>query len=309
MAVATAPKAAVGGRKTSRRGGGPARSARARAQAIPFLLPALGLVSVMLLAPFAATVYQSLTSDNGFRSSFVGLQNYGDLAHDASFPRSLENTLMWTVGTLILPVGVGLLVAVLTNAMRGGRWLRFAFVLPYAISGASTAVIWGYVLRSDGALNQAIRFLGLSPPASGWLLQWPTNTVAMIVANTWQATGVCVILFLVGLQAIPPETVEAGALDGASGVRLFWNIVFPQLRPVMIVVIGMSIANSLRVFDLIWLLTKGGPGSVSETLAVTMYRETFILSDYGGGAAVAVVLAFIVVASSWLYLRRPLKKG
>jgi multiple sugar transport system permease protein len=216
---------------------------------------------------------------------------------------------MWTLGTLILPVGLGLLIAVFTNSMRGGRWIRIAFILPYALSGAATAVIWGFILRSDGALNQAIAFFGLTPPASGWLLEWPSNTIVMIIANTWQATGVTVILFLVGLQSIPSETVEAGSLDGATGMSLFWHIVLPQLRPVTIVVIGISIANSLRVFDLIWLLTKGGPGGVSETLAVTMYRQTFIVSDYGYGAAVAVVLAIIVVASSWAYLSRQLKRS
>jgi multiple sugar transport system permease protein len=263
----------------------------------------------MLLVPFVSTVVQSFTADNGFTSRFIGLDNYARLLQDPTFLQSLLNTVMWTVGTLILPVGIGLLVAVFTNGMRLGRLLRFAFVLPYALSGAATAVIWGFILRSDGALNQAIAFLGLPAPASGWLLEWPTNTIVMIVANTWQATGVTVILFLVGLQSIPAETTEAAALDGATGARLFWSIVLPQLRPVTVVVVGMSIANSLRVFDLIWLLTKGGPGGVSETLAVTMYRQTFIVSDYGYGASVAVVLAVIVVASSWFYLRRQLAKG
>jgi len=292
-----------------RRGGAPGRSRLTRFSAIPFLVPALALVGVMLLVPFASTVYQSFTRDNGFTSEFIGIDNYVRLFADQGFLQSLLNTVMWTVGTLILPVGLGLLIAVFTSSMRGGRWLRFAFILPYALSGAATAVIWGFILRSDGALNQAIDFIGLTPPTSGWLLEWPGNTIVMIIANTWQATGVTVILFLVGLQSIPKETVEAGQLDGASGMRLFWHVVLPQLRPVTIVVIGMSIANSLRVFDLIWLLTKGGPGGVSETLAVTMYRETFIVSDYGSGAAVAVVLAVIVVASSWAYLRRQLQKG
>ena len=97
-------------------------------------------------------------------------------------------------------------------------------------------------------------------------------------------------------------------LDGASGFRLFRNVVFPQLRPVTVVVVGISIANSLRVFDVIWMLTKGGPGWVSETLAVTMYRQTFTVSDYGLGAAVAVVLAVIVVSASWIYLRQQMPK-
>lgn len=303
-------------RTVQARGDAPAQTPRLRRprglpdrlSAIPFLVPAVGLVGVLLLVPFAATVYQSLTADNGFTSTFIGFGNYIQLFSDPTFLQSLLNTVMWTVGTLILPVGLGLFIAVGTNSMPGGRWLRYAFVLPYALSGAATAVIWGFILRSDGALNQAITFLGGTAPASGWLLEWPSNTIVMILASTWQATGVAVILFLVGLQTIPPESVEAGALDGANGFRLFWHVILPQLRAITVVVIGMSIANSLRVFDLIWLLTKGGPGSSSETLAVTMYRETFIVSDYGYGAAVAVVLAVIVVATSWAYLRQQLRR-
>jgi multiple sugar transport system permease protein len=112
------------------------------------------------------------------------------------------------------------------------------------------------------------------------------------------------ILFLVGLQTIPPQTLEAAKLDGAQGVRLFWSIIVPQLRPMTIVVVGMSIVNSLKTFDIVWLLTRGGPGTASETLALTMYRETFTLSRYGYGAAVSVVLTIVVLAASWLYLRR-----
>lgn len=296
------------GKKSAPRPGRDSAHLRDRVGAIPFLTPGVALVGVLLLIPFVVTVYQSLTKDNGFTSTFIGLENYARLFQDPTFLQSLLNTVMWTIGTLVLPVGIGLLIAVFTNGMRGGRWLRYAFILPYALSGTATAVIWGFILRSDGALNQAIAFFGGIPPASGWLLEWPTNTIVMILASTWQATGVAVILFMVGLQAIPPDTIEAGSLDGASGIRLFWHVVLPQLRPVTIVVVGISITNSLRVFDLIWLLTKGGPGAVSETLAVTMYRQTFIIGDYGYGAAVAVVLAIIVVAASWFYLRPQLKK-
>ena len=293
-------------RSTGRRR--PKRTILDRLEPGGFLAPAVLLVAVLLLFPFAATVYQSLTVDNGFSSRFVGLDNYLALFQDPLFFRSLINTLMWTVGTLIIPVGLGLAIAAITNGMRGGKWLRFAFVLPYALSGTATAVIWGFILRTDGALNQALSFVGQDAATSGWLLEWPTNTIVMILANTWQAVGIAVILFLVGLQSIPAETVEAGKLDGATGFNLFAEIIFPQLKAVTVVVIGMSIANSLRVFDLIWLLTKGGPGGVSETLAVTMYRQSFIISNYGYGAAVAVVLAIIVVAFSWVYLRNQMPK-
>jgi len=281
----------------------------ARAGSAGFLAPAVLLVAVLLLVPFAVTLYQSFTQYDGIRPArFIGLDNYERLATDSGFRKSLLNTFMWTVGTLLLPVVLGLLIAVLTNGASRLAWVRYAFVLPYAISGTATAAIWGFILRSDGALNQALGFLGLESLQREWLLEWPTNTIVMIVANTWQAVGVAVILFLVGLQTVPQETVEAGTLDGASGLRLFRHIVFPQLRPVTVVVVGISIANSLRVFDVIWLLTQGGPGRVSETLAVTMYRQTFVVSDYGFGAAVAVVLAVIVVGASWIYLRQQMPK-
>ena len=282
----------------------------ARFSGAAFLLPAVVLVGALLLVPFGYTLYQSLTEYDGISpAEFIGLDNYGSLLGSDRFHRSLLNTVIWTVGTLLLPVALGLVIAVLTNRSGWPTWVRYAFVLPYAISGTATAVISGFVLRSDGALNQFLGAVGMDSLQREWLLSWPMNTIVMVVANTWQAVGIAVILFLVGLQTVPRETVEAGMLDGATGRRLFWHVVFPQLRPVTVVVVGISIANSLRVFDIIWLLTKGGPGWGSETLAVTMYRQTFVVSDYGLGAAVAVVLAVVVVSVSWLYLRKQMPKG
>lgn len=304
---------ARGAISTRGRGGRDAQSRRKRVGdrvgSALYLLPSLGLVGVLLLVPFGYTVYLSFTEYDGLTpASWVGLDNFTTLFHDERFMRSLLNTLIWTIGTLLLPVLLGLLIAVLTNNSGWATWVRYAFVLPYAISGTATAVIWGFVLRSDGALNQLLGGLGLDSLQREWLLTWPMNTIVMVLANTWQAVGIAVILFLVGLQTVPRETVEAGMIDGASGFRLFRHVVFPQLRAVTVVVVGISIANSLRVFDVIWMLTKGGPGWVSETLAVTMYRQTFVVSDYGLGAAVAVVLAAIVVSASWIYLRQQMPK-
>jgi multiple sugar transport system permease protein len=179
-------------------------------------------------------------------------------------------------------------------------------VLPYALSGSAVAVVWNFMLTTDGAVNQVLTSVNLDSFAQGWLLTWPGNTVVMIIANAWQATGVAVILFLVGLQSIPPETLEAGSLDGAGSWQQFRHIVLPQLRPVSIIVIGMSLVNGLKSFDLIWVLTQGGPGRATETLAVSMYNETFLELRPGAGAAIAVVLTVIVLAASWLYLRRQL---
>ncbi|MFD8685859.1 carbohydrate ABC transporter permease [Streptomyces sp. NPDC059651] len=283
----------------------PPRRLRDRLAGAGFLAPAVLLVAALLLAPFAVTLYRSFFGD-GRVSSFTWLTNYGLFLSDPVLAKSIENTLMWVVGTVALPLVLGLGIAVMTSRSGWSRVARLLVVLPYAISGSAVAVVWNFILTTDGAANQALQALGLGSFAQGWLLEWPGNTLVMIVANTWQSTGVAVILFLVGLQTIPPETLEAASLDGADGLRKFWYVVMPQLRTVSVIVVGSSLVNGLKSFDLIWVLTQGGPGRNSETLAVSMYQETFLALRPGAGAAVAVVLTVIVLLASWLYLRRQL---
>lgn len=281
------------------------RSLKDRLAASAFIGPATVFVGLVLLLPMVWTIGTSFTRYNGVTMHWAGLDNYTRLLTDPGFGQSLLNTLLWSVGSLVLPVALGLLIAVVTQGSRLGTIARIAVIIPYALSGTATGVIYNFMLRSDGAVNQVLGTLGLDPV--DWLLHWPMNTVTMIVASTWQATGINVVLFMVGLQTVPPSTIEAARLDGASGGKLFWRVVFPQMASSTIVVVGMALANSLKTFDLVWLLTSGGPGTASETLALTMYRQTFLLSRYGLGAATAVVLAVIVVAASWLYLRRSLR--
>jgi ABC-type sugar transport system permease subunit len=273
-----------------------------------YLLPAVVLVVVFLVLPFLWTAYWSFTNYGGLATpQFAGLSNYLTLLQDPILFTSFGNTFLWTVGSLLLPVGVGLLVAVLTFELIGGALYRLPFLLPYALSGAVVGVLWSFVLRSDGAFNVMLRAMGLEELAKSWLLSPPWNTLAMILAHTWQATGVSVVLFLVGLQAIPRDPIEAARIDGATGWTLFRYITWPLLRPMTVVVIGISLVNSLKTFDVIWVMTQGGPYRSSETLAVTMYRETFLLFKYGYGATIAVVLSAIVILFSWLYLRRTLR--
>ncbi|MER7801030.1 MULTISPECIES: carbohydrate ABC transporter permease [Streptomyces] len=281
------------------------RNTRERLAAGGFMAPAVLLVTLFLLAPFVWTVHRSFFSDTR-TSPFSWFENYALFASDPALSRSIQNTLLWVVGTVVLPFVLGLAIACMTDSSRLSRLARLCVVLPYALSGSAVAVVWNFMLTTDGAVNQVLTGLGLDSVAQGWLLTWPGNTLVMIVANAWQATGVAVILFLVGLQSIPPETLEAGSLDGATGWQQFRHIVLPQLRPVSIIVIGMSLVNGLKSFDLIWVLTQGGPGRATETLAVSMYNETFLELRPGAGAAIAVVLTVIVLAASWLYLRRQL---
>jgi ABC-type sugar transport system permease subunit len=273
-----------------------------------FLLPAVVLVCALLIWPFLRSSYLSFTSYKGLGTpKWVGLANYRQLLNDPVLSQSMKNTLYWVIGTLVLPVGIGLLIAVASYDLKGGALYRLPFLMPYALSGTAIATVWKFMLLRDGALNSVLNSIGLESLTRSWLLRPPLNTYAMIVASTWQAVGVSVLLFLIGLQVIPKDPIEAARLDGAEGWRLFRDMTFPLLRPMTIVTVGISLVNSLKTFDIIWIMTQGGPYRSSETLAVTMYRQTFVLFEHGYGAAISVVLSVIVLVVSLLYLTRTLR--
>ena len=273
-----------------------------------FMLPALILVSILLLWPFLRSAWLSFTNFKGIgEAKWVGLDNYSQFFNDPVLSTSMKNTLYWVIGTLVLPVGLGLLIAVASYDVRGGALYRLPFLMPYALSGTAIATVWDFMLTKNGALNSILGALGLESLERSWLLRPPLNTWAMIFASTWQAVGVSVLLFLIGLQVIPRDPIEAARLDGAEGWRLFKDMTFPLLRPMTIVTVGISLVNSLKTFDIIWIMTQGGPYRSSETLAVTMYRQTFVLFEHGYGAAISVVLSVIVLAVSLLYLTRTLR--
>jgi ABC-type sugar transport system permease subunit len=274
-----------------------------------YLLPAVLVVGALLYVPFFYTVYLSLTNSRGGRKiSFIGLDNYVDFLQSATFFDSIVNTFLWVIGTILLPVGIGLLVAVLTYDTKRASLMRLPFMLPYTLSGAAIGLVFGFILQKDGALGQALGALHLPGAHTSWMLTAPRNTVMMVIATTWQAVGVNTLLFVVGLQSIPRAPLEAARIDGASSWDMFRYVVWPLLVPLTTVVVGLAIVASLKTFDIVWVMTQGGPGRSSETVGVTMYRETFVAEKYGYGSAVAVVLCIIAAAASVLYLRRQLRR-
>lgn len=271
-----------------------------------FVAPGVLLVAVLLYLPLLWTVFISFTEYNGLGDpEWVGVENYVEMFDDPQFFSSVLNTLLWVGGTLLVPVGIGLGVALLTWNLKGGTWLRLPFLIPYAVSGIGVGVIWSFILGSGGALDQALGAFGIDDTPR-WLVDAPLNTVVMILATAWQGVGVNALLFTIGLQSIPKEPLEAARMDGANGLRLFRSILWPMLRPLTAVVVGLSIVASLKTFDIVQGMTKGGPGGASETLALTMYKETFVNSDYGLGSAIAVFLTVVTLAASVLYLRQQL---
>jgi ABC-type sugar transport system permease subunit len=275
-----------------------------------FLAPGVVAVVLVLHLPVLYTVFLSFTDFNGLGDpDFVGIDNYVRMFRDPAVLTSIFNTLLWVAGTLVVPVGLGLVVAYLAFGLPGGAWLRVPFLVPYALSGVAVGVVFSFVLQNGGALSQALAFLGLPGSELRWLQDAPLNTFAMIIASAWQGVGVNALLFTVGLQSIPKEPLEAAKVDGAVGWRLFRYMIWPLLRPSTTIVVGLSIVNSLKTFDIVQSMTQGGPNRVSETLGVTMYRNTFLNSEYGLGAAVALFLTVITLAASIIYLRRQLTIG
>jgi ABC-type sugar transport system permease subunit len=298
-------QAEVRGRTRLRTAAPRARLRIGRLTPLLYLAPMSALVGVFLLYPAADTIWTSLTDSTGINEpSFIGVDNFTRLFQDPAFATSFKNTVYWVVGVLVLQVGLGLLMALVLSATPFGRLLKGIFYVPAAISAAATGVIWYFIFTPEqGMLNSAFRLVGLGSLAQDWLVEPPLNTWAMIGAATWQGLGPAMILFLVGLQAIPRDPIEAALVDGATGWRLFWHITFPLLRPMTAVVVAISLINSFKVFDLIWVMTQGGPYRSSETLAVTMYRESFVSFHVGYGASVAVVLTAIVLVISIFYIR------
>ena len=274
-----------------------------------FLVPAALGVLFVLVYPVFRTLWLSLTDTEGAgEGKFVGIANYLTLINDPILLRTMSNVAIWTIGTMALPVLLGLIIAYVALGLKGSAIYRMIFLLPYVLSGVAVASIWFHIFQTKGLFNQFLGGIGLEKYQQSWLLNYPQNTISMIIAATWAGTGLIVVLFTVGLQNIPLQTVEAATLDGANSWQMFRSIIWPQLKQIRAVVIGTALANSLRTFDIVWVMTGGGPSRSSETLGVTMYRESFLLNRYGYGASIAVLLMVLVIVVSYFALRGGLKR-
>jgi len=274
-----------------------------------FILPAFLLVVILLLIPMLQNIYYSFFNWDGIKEPiYIGLKNYLSIFTDVNFLISLRNTIIWVGFTLIFPVMGGLLVAVFMRGLKFENFFKSIFFIPITISFVATGIIWTYMFsREMGVINSLLNLIGLNIKIS-WLTKVPLNTFALLIGWTWQQLGINMVLFLMGLATIPSEQTEAAMIDGANKWQMFIHITFPMLRPITTVVITMAMVNSFKAFDIIYVMTRGGPYRSSETLAVTMFRETFTIFNMGYGAAIAVILSIIVIAVSSIYIKRMTQK-
>lgn len=248
----------------------------------------------------------SMTRWNGVGAAEpIGFQNYTDLLADPIFQTAMKNNVIWVVGFGGLSVLVGLAMAVLLN--RPGRGIglyRAAIYLPMVFSLTVTGMFWRVLYSPDGPVNASLGLLGLEDWQRQWLADPDVALYAVLVAAVWRQVGYIMVLYLAGLKGVDPSLEEAAAVDGANRRQRFARIVFPQLRGVNAVVFAVTVIDSLRTFDIVWAMTRGGPYNSTQLLSTYMFEQGFTLVNLGYGSAIAVVIFLLAIAFIITYLVR-----
>jgi raffinose/stachyose/melibiose transport system permease protein len=274
-----------------------------------FLAPALLIYTAFLIYPAIRSLYYSLTSWNGLsKPKFVGLRNYATALTSASSLSALAHNALWSGVMVTVPTALGLGLAVLLN--RPGRVRAFtqgvAF-LPGVLSVVGVALVWDWLYDpQSGFVNEVLQKLHVIGTPIDWL-GGGIAEIALLIPGIWIAVGLPLVLFLAGLQVIPPELYEAARIDGAQRWQLFRHVSLPGLRNTTIVVLALAMINSLLVFGLIYAMTAGGPGNSTQVLGTWVYTITFQYGQIGYGSALAWLLAltsFLVTAPYVLWVTR-----
>lgn len=275
--------------------------------AIFLSIPLLVYTTVVIL-PLFSSFYFSLTDWNGFNKdyNYVGLANFLKITTDPNFANAIKNTVIWMVAAILVPSAGGLLIAlVLNEGIRGANVYKSLFYLPICLSLAVVGQVWIWVYQPDwGLINTALNGLGLDQWALAWLANKNTALWAVILAWSWQQTGLAMVIFLAGLTSVPTELSEAAQIDGASYIQALRYVIIPLLGSATVVVIALAVINSLKSFDIVYIMTGGGPFHKSDTLAMLMYLESFKKYYMGYGSAIAVVLFVIALVIIAFYFRQ-----
>jgi len=273
------------------------RSARQLAPAI-FLAPAVALLAMFLVYPLLQSFRLSLLEWNGLgeNSVFVGLANWVSLAKDGLFWHALGNNLLLGLFSVLIQLPIAMALALLLDkAGRGSRTLKILYFLPLLFSSVALGVIFKNIYDPNfGPINAALNALGLPALAKDWLGDRSYALAAVTAVICWQNVPFYMILFLAGLASFPPDLREAATLDGASDATIFWKIKLPHLQGTVRTAAMLAVIGSLRYFDLIYVMTGGGPEGASELMATYMYRTVFSSFQLGYGSTVASAMFLVV---------------
>ncbi len=276
-----------------------------------FLLPALALYLVFVIVPIIQAAHFSLYKWNGLGplDDFIGLANYQVAIASDVFWQAVGNNLLVIVLSLLLQIPFSLGLAVLLNRRFPGRAIfRLLFFVPYVLSEAITGIVFRLLLQPDALVDSTLKNVGLE----GFIQEWLGNTdivmITLFVIISWKYFGFHMILLLAGLQGIPREIEEAALIDGAGRWQAFRYVTLPLLGPTLRVSIFLSVIGALQLFDIVWVMTGGGPLNASTTMAVNMFKTGFVKQQMGYGSALAVLLFLCALVVALLYQRFVLRR-
>ena len=270
-------------------------------------LPAALFFLTIVLYPFGNSLIMSLFNRSLIypRDEFIGLENFRRILSDPNLPGVVWNTFMFVAGTTALSFTLGFLWALLLNqGYRGSGFLRGITLCAWIIPGAAIAFLWMWIFHGQyGVLNLVLRRLGITTQNYTWLGSGQFAMLAVILARGWQAMPWYMLLLLGGLKGVNFDQVEAARIDGAGNLRVLANIVLPGMRQIISVTVLIGIIMSLQHFDIIWVMTQGGPARATTTFSVEVYRHAFQNYDLGRAAAVGVLWSIILSVFIFLNLR------
>lgn len=292
---------------------GASSSGRSTFQSAPylFLLPTLGIMALFSLYPMLYGIWMSLRKFDVIHgtSKFVGLENYLQLFHDPQFGESVFNTAWYTLTVVPLIVAVSVAIAVFLRESRPARLLaRVGFYIPFVLSPVVVATSWKWLLNEDlGVINGFLKWAGAS--TFPWLTSDFSARVCVVLISVWNLVGFYMLMVLAGLSQISPELYEAARIEGATAWQRFWRITLPMLRPTILLVVILATIHATQAFEMILLLTAGGPGTATRLVVQNMYLSAFGRLQPGYGVAQAVVLFPVILLVAWLQMRLFKKEG
>ena len=276
------------------------------------LAPAMAVYLILTAYPVLRTFWNSVYEIAPGGTVFVGLRNYADLLADETVWIAVRNTLVWAVAAPMLEVSIALLLAfALYTGVPGRRFFRLAWFTPVLMSYVVVGIIWTWIYNNDwGVVNTVLRAVGLAAWARPWLGGTATTLPALILVTTWMWTGFSMVVLLAALHALPAEVLEASELDGCGWLTKLRLVIVPMIWPTIANLLTLSFVGKMKVFDLVWVTTRGGPLWASETVSTYTYKRAFEWStfDLGYPSAIATMwFCLIVVAVSgltWLSRRQ-----
>lgn len=266
-----------------------------------YVLPALILILFLIYIPIVLTGYYGLMDWNGIgKMKFIGLENYIELVQDKKFWQSTWHSLLLGIFSTVSLVGYLILSLILASKIKGANFLRKIYLIPMLLSSVAIGQLWAKIFDpTNGMINRLLIMLGVGNPPL-WLADSNIVLYALFIPIVWQYAGFYIIIFYAALKNVPEELIEAAKIDGANPIQIAYKIKIPLITGVIKVMVILAIVGSLKYFDLIFVLTGGGPNGASEVMASYMYTEAFSKYNFGYGSAIGFGLLVICLIMTWL---------